>query len=37
MCLFARWIEDALDVAVQRLHDAEALKHRWAAERRDQD
>src|SRR5882724_7124406 len=42
MCLFARWIEDALPsfaryVTVQRLPDADACEHRGAAERRDQD
>jgi len=30
-------IEDALNVAVQRSHDADAGKHRRAARRRDQD
>jgi hypothetical protein len=37
MRFFARWVEDALNVTVQRLHDADACKHRWAAVRRDQD
>ena len=29
MCLFARAIEHALNVPIQRLHDADARKHRW--------
>ncbi len=37
MRLFAQWIEDAFNVTVQRLHDADACKHRRAAVRRDQD
>jgi hypothetical protein len=37
MRLFARWIEDALNVTVQRSHDADACEHRRAATRRDQD
>jgi hypothetical protein len=34
--LFARWIEDALNMVVQRPHDADARKHRRAAQRRHQ-
>jgi ribosomal protein L13E len=34
MRFLARCVERALNVAVQRLHDADARKHRWAAERR---
>jgi hypothetical protein len=37
MRVFAIRIEDALGVAVQRSHDADAREHRRAAERRDQD
>jgi len=37
MCLFARWIEDALNMAVQRSHDANARKHSGAAAGRHQD
>jgi hypothetical protein len=37
MRFLARCIEHALNVTVQRLHDADARKHRWAALRRDQD
>ena len=37
MCLFARAIEHALNVPIERLHDADARKHRRAAERRHQD
>jgi hypothetical protein len=33
--LFARWIEDALGVTVQRSHDADACEHLRAAQRRD--
>jgi hypothetical protein len=29
MRFFARWIEHALDVAVQRSNDADAREHRW--------
>ena len=29
MRLFARWIEHALDVAVQCPHDPDAREHRW--------
>jgi hypothetical protein len=29
-------IEHALDVAIQRSHDADAREHRWTAGRRDQ-
>jgi len=36
MCLFARAIEHALNVPIERLHDADARKHRQAAERRHQ-
>jgi hypothetical protein len=31
MVVFAIRIEDALNVTVQRLHDAYSRKHRWAA------
>jgi hypothetical protein len=31
MRLFARWIEDALNMTVQRSQDADPRKHRWAA------
>jgi hypothetical protein len=37
VCIFPRWVEDALNVAVQRLHDADTCEHRGAAVRRDQD
>jgi hypothetical protein len=37
MRLFAGRIEHSLNVTVQRLHDADARKHRRAAVRRDQD
>jgi hypothetical protein len=33
MRFLARCIERVLNVTVQRLHDADARKHRWAAER----
>jgi hypothetical protein len=33
----ARCIEHGINVTVQRLHDADAREHRWAAVRRDQD
>jgi hypothetical protein len=33
MRFLARCIERALKVTVQRLHDADARKHRWAAEK----
>jgi hypothetical protein len=36
MRFLARCIERALSVTVQRLHDADARKHHWAALRRDQ-
>src|ERR1700731_3453179 len=35
MMLFAIGIKHPLDVAVQRLHDADAREHRRAAQRRD--
>ena len=35
MLFIALWIEHALNVAVQRSHDADARKHRRAAERGD--
>jgi hypothetical protein len=37
MRFLARRIGHALNVAVQRPHDADARKHRWSAVRRDQD
>ena len=37
MLLFARWAEHALDVPIDRPHDADAREHRRAAERRHQD
>ena len=37
MRLFARWIEHALDVAVQCRHSANPCRHRVAAVLRDQD
>ena len=37
MWLFARWIEDALNMAVQRSHDADARERRRAAARRHED
>ena len=35
--LFAIRIKDALNVTVQRSHDADSREHRWAAKRRYQD
>jgi hypothetical protein len=37
MMVFTIWIEHAINVTVKRPHDADARKHRRAAERRNQD
>jgi len=37
MLVFARWITPALDAVVQRSHASNTRKHRWSAERGDQD
>jgi hypothetical protein len=37
MLVFAIGVENSLDAAVQRSHDADARKHRWPAERHDED